>query len=77
MPLELIVIFWIWLTISLGAVVLGLMAELKLDKKYAKLDNERGEYDYKKRQAEIAAMTDEQRAEAERKLDEKYEKLRN
>jgi hypothetical protein len=35
------------------------------------------EYDYKKRQAEIAAMTPEQRTEAERKLDEKDAKLRN
>jgi hypothetical protein len=40
MPLELIVIFWIWLAISLGAVVLGIMGERELDKKYEKLDNE-------------------------------------
>jgi hypothetical protein len=33
--------------------------------------------DYKRRMAEIAAMTDEQRANEERKLDEKYAKLRN
>jgi hypothetical protein len=41
MPIELIVIFWIWLAISLGAVVLGIMRERKQDKKYAKLYNER------------------------------------